>query len=279
MRFRKRRSKRAPWRSRYQATVERLEDRSLLSATWNNFGGNAQHTEVAQVAAQPLNQVLWSTSLDLAPWGAVHYGDPVFTPGNTVIVPVKITWSGQHQNQQNFYLAGFNDVTGQLLWTSAVTGSITSASNASPIVITTASTSGLATGESVTIGGVNGNTAANGNFTITVLNATQFQLNGSTGNGAYTSGGAWAYNPNGASYIAPTYNWLAPLQPVYDPVSDRVYFPGPGGTLDYIAHPDNPGSSTPTVVQEAFYGLSTYTANESAYNASIYTNTGLLVDS
>jgi hypothetical protein len=208
----------------------------------------------------------------------VHYGDPVFTPGNTVIVPIKITWSAQDQNQQNFYIAGLNDVTGAVEWTSAVTGSVTGASNAGPIVITTGTTTGLITGDSVTVGGVNGNTAANGAFTITVLNSTQFQLNGSTGNGAYTSGGTWAFNPNGASYIAPKYNWLAPLQPVYDPVNDRVYFPGPGGTLDYIAHPDNPGSSTPTVVQEAFYGLANYTANESAYNASIYTDTGLLVD-
>jgi hypothetical protein len=277
--FRKPRSKRAVRRPRYQAAIELLEDRALLSATWNNFGGNAQHTDVSQVAAQPLNHLLWSTPLDLAPWGAVHYGDPVFTPGNTVIVPIKVTWSAQDQNEQNFYLAGLNDVTGAVEWTSAVTGSITGATNASPIVITTASTSGLATGESVTLGGVNGNTAANGSFTITVLNSTQFQLNGSTGNGAYTSGGTWAYNPNGASYIAPTYNWLAPLQPVYDSVTDRVYFAGPGGTIDYINHPDSPGSSTPTVYQEAFYGLSNYTANESAYNSSIYINTGLTVDS
>ncbi len=269
---------RAPRRLRCQPTIELLEDRALLTASWNNYGGNAQHTEVTQVAAQPLNQLLWSTPLDLAPWGAVHYGDPVFTPGSTVIVPVKITWSGQDQNSQNFYIEGLNDLTGAVEWTSALTGSVTAASNAGPIVITTGTTTGLTTGDSVTVGGVNGNTAANGMFTITVLNSTQFQLNGTTGNAAYTSGGAWAYNPNGASYIAPTYNWLEPVQPVYDPVTDRVYFPGPGGTLDYIAHPDNPGSSTPTVVQEAFYGLANYTANESAYNSSIYINTGLMVD-
>ncbi len=269
---------RAPQRLRCQPTIELLENRALLTASWNNYGGNAQHTEIAQVAAQPLNQLLWSTSLDLAPWGAVHYGDPVFTPGNTVIVPIKITWSGQNQNAQNFYIAGLNDLTGAVEWTSAVTGSITAASDAGPIVITTGTTTGLTTGDSVTVGGVNGNTAANGTFTITVLNSTQFQLNGATGNAAYTSGGVWDYNPNGESYIAPNYNWLEPVQPVYDPVTNRVYFPGPGGTLDYINNPDNPGSSTPTVYQEAFYGLANYTANESAYNSSIYTNTGLMVD-
>lgn len=60
--------------------------------------------------------------------------------------------------------------------------------NATPIVVTTG-THGLATGASVTITGVGGNTAANGSWSITVLSPTTFSLNGSVGNGAYTSGG------------------------------------------------------------------------------------------
>jgi hypothetical protein len=70
-------------------------------------------------------------------------------------------------------------------------GFITGATNASPIVITTFSTFGLTTGDTVIITGVGGNTAANGTFTITVLSATQFELNGTTGTGTYTSGGRW----------------------------------------------------------------------------------------
>ncbi len=77
---------------------------------------------------------------------------------------------------------------------------ITGASNASPIVITTNSTALLATGLTVTISGVGGNTAANGTFTITVLNATTFQLNGSMGNGTYTSGGHWALAARAATF-------------------------------------------------------------------------------
>jgi len=275
------RSTRARRRFSYQSAIERLEDRTLLSATsavWNNFAGNAQHTDVAQVAAQPIDRVIWSTSLDLEPWGYAHYGDPVFTPGNTVIVPIKVTWSAQGQNAQNFFVEGINGATGAVLWTSALTGSITDASNTSPIVITSA-TAGLTTGDSVTIGGVQGNTAANGTFTVTVTGPNTFQLNGTSGNGAFAGGGTYAYNPNGASYIEPAYDWLPPFQPVYDPVTDRVYFPGPGGTIDYINHPDNPGSTTPTVYQEAFYGTSYYTANEAAYNSSIFINTPLEVDS
>lgn len=65
---------------------------------------------------------------------------------------------------------------------------ITAASNASPIKITVAN-HGFNTGETVVIASVGGNTAANGTWVITVVDANNFNLNGSTGNGAYTSGG------------------------------------------------------------------------------------------
>lgn len=69
-------------------------------------------------------------------------------------------------------------------------GSITGATNASPIVITAASHT-VKTGQSVTIASVGGNTNANGTFIATYVSSTQFSLNGSTGNSAYTSGGTW----------------------------------------------------------------------------------------
>lgn len=68
------------------------------------------------------------------------------------------------------------------------TKTITGATNATPIVITITS-HGYQTGDQAIISGVLGNTAANGNWTITVLTANTFSLNGSVGNGAYTSGG------------------------------------------------------------------------------------------
>lgn len=72
----------------------------------------------------------------------------------------------------------------------ADTGSITAASNASPIVITSAGHN-RQTGDTLTISGVLGNTAANGSFTVTKVDANNFSLNSSAGNGAYTSGGTW----------------------------------------------------------------------------------------
>ena len=69
-----------------------------------------------------------------------------------------------------------------------VAKTITAATNASPIVITIA-THGYETGNSIFIGGILGNTGANGTFTITKLTANTFSLDDSTGTGAWTSGG------------------------------------------------------------------------------------------
>lgn len=68
---------------------------------------------------------------------------------------------------------------------------IIDATNAVPIVITTPAAHGLLTGAQITITGVNGNTAANGSFIITVTGANTFSLNGSAGNGAYLGGGQY----------------------------------------------------------------------------------------
>jgi hypothetical protein len=66
---------------------------------------------------------------------------------------------------------------------------VTGATNASPIVITTASAHGLSSGAFVTISGVLGTTAANNTWVVTFVSGTQFSLNGSVGNAAYVSGG------------------------------------------------------------------------------------------
>jgi hypothetical protein len=68
------------------------------------------------------------------------------------------------------------------------TTSVTAATTATPIVITSAS-HGLKTGDVATIASVGGNTPANGTFVVTVISSSQFSLNGSVGSGSYTSGG------------------------------------------------------------------------------------------
>jgi hypothetical protein len=66
---------------------------------------------------------------------------------------------------------------------------VTDATNATPIVVTTVAPHDLENGETVTISGVTGNTAANGTFTVANKTATTFELAGSSGNGAYAGGG------------------------------------------------------------------------------------------
>ena len=66
--------------------------------------------------------------------------------------------------------------------------SVTAASNTSPIQVTSQS-HGLTSGMHVTISGVTGNTAANGTWPVSVVDKDNFTLTGSTGNGAYASGG------------------------------------------------------------------------------------------
>lgn len=71
---------------------------------------------------------------------------------------------------------------------------ITGATNASPIVVAAVG-HGRSSGDDIYIADVGGNTAANGFWSgITVVDVDHISLPGSTGNGAYTSGGVLAYN-------------------------------------------------------------------------------------
>lgn len=64
------------------------------------------------------------------------------------------------------------------------------------IRITVDVTSGFITGQKVIINDVGGVTAANGRWTITVVNITQFDLRASTFSGAYTTGGYVINDPS-----------------------------------------------------------------------------------
>lgn len=68
------------------------------------------------------------------------------------------------------------------------TKEITGATNATPIVLTIVG-HGRSTGDRLHVLNVGGNTAANGNWTITKLTDDTLSLDSSVGNGAYTSGG------------------------------------------------------------------------------------------
>jgi hypothetical protein len=98
----------------------RAQESTLASAPsatqiqgWPSHSHDAQHSGISSVAAQPLNKIHWSVPVDLEPPVGeilIHYGSPVITPANTVIVPVKT-------GNNSFRVEAHNGSTGALIWT------------------------------------------------------------------------------------------------------------------------------------------------------------------
>ena len=86
---------------------------------WFGYGRDAQHSAVSGIASQDLGKSAWTTPVDLAPQytpgGALltHYGSPVVTTANTVIIPVKTGATGGYKIEARV------GSTGTLLWTLA----------------------------------------------------------------------------------------------------------------------------------------------------------------
>lgn len=74
------------------------------------FAGNAQHTANFGPVAQDLNAIHWSTSIDLNTGAFAHYGAPLITSANTVLVPVKTASDG-------FQINAFNGAGGTAKYT------------------------------------------------------------------------------------------------------------------------------------------------------------------
>ena len=86
---------------------------------------------------------------------------------------------------------------------------IADATNATPIEIITSVDHDLNTGDTAHNAGCQGNTAANGTFTVTKTAANKFTLDGSAGNGAYVADSGVAGGPNQlsrAALLAGNYN-------------------------------------------------------------------------
>lgn len=79
------------------------------------------------------------------------------------------------------------------------------ATNASPIVLFGNGDHGFQTGDSATVAGIGGNTAANGTWTVTRIDATHVGLNGSTGNGAFSASGSMAGSDQSAASAGDMY--------------------------------------------------------------------------
>src|SRR5689334_12327048 len=102
----------------YRPCVERLEERALLAFAWAGYAHDPQHTAISDTASQSLGQIAWQTPVDLAPQYTgdtllIHYGSPLVTAANTVVVPVKTGADG------GFSVEGIDGATGAVKWTQA----------------------------------------------------------------------------------------------------------------------------------------------------------------
>ncbi len=94
-------------------TLSFVPGRNAAAQTgWLTHSHDEQHSGVSSVASQPLTRIRWHVPVDLAPPQGeifIHYGSPLVTQANTVIVPVKTT--------TGFRVEAHNGATGVRMWT------------------------------------------------------------------------------------------------------------------------------------------------------------------
>jgi hypothetical protein len=88
---------------------------AFAGVPWRTYGRNPQHTARAARPAQPLEEIHWHTPVDLDPQYSgsdlfIHYGTPLVTSRNAVVLPVKTGAGG------GFRVEAHAGRTGELLW-------------------------------------------------------------------------------------------------------------------------------------------------------------------
>ncbi|MGA9042486.1 MAG: hypothetical protein WB421_18285 [Terriglobales bacterium] len=82
------------------------------TGAWLTHSHDEQHTALSTVQSQPLDTIHWHVPVDLHPPSGeifIHYGSPLVTAANTVIVPVKT-------GTNSFRVEAINGATGKRLW-------------------------------------------------------------------------------------------------------------------------------------------------------------------
>ncbi|HTR23894.1 MAG TPA: hypothetical protein VMI10_07905 [Terriglobales bacterium] len=85
---------------------------SAQSGAWLTHSHDEQHTALSEVQSQSLSKIHWKTPVDLFPPQGeifIHYGSPLVTASNTVIVPVKT-------GNNSFRVQAMNGATGKKIW-------------------------------------------------------------------------------------------------------------------------------------------------------------------
>ena len=73
-----------------------------VTVPWSSYAHDPQHTGLSTIGAQRLELVKWKTPIDLVLQGSagplyIHYGSPLVTAGNTVLVPVRTSSSNTYR--------------------------------------------------------------------------------------------------------------------------------------------------------------------------------------
>lgn len=186
---------------------------------WPAFAHDPQHTGISSTAAQPLTTIHWHTPVDLNPQSSggdllIHYGPPLITAANTVLVPVKTGAT------DNFEIQAFSGDNGNLLYTLP----------------------------------------------------SDYTLPSHQWIPAYGPVLAARAGVPQASGSAP--HPLESVRPAHRP-TERLYFPGAGGTVYFR---DQPDSLTGPTGQIAFFGNALYASNPAAFNSSVRISTPLVAD-
>ncbi|HTQ02075.1 MAG TPA: hypothetical protein VMN56_22335 [Casimicrobiaceae bacterium] len=86
---------------------------------WWNFGRDAQHAAQSGTATQSLSRIVWQTAVDMTPPYLandvlhIHYGSPIITARNTVLLPVKI------DRDSGFRIDARSGANGAALWSAS----------------------------------------------------------------------------------------------------------------------------------------------------------------
>ena len=88
---------------------------SQVTGAWPGYGGNAQHQALSKFRAQSMDHIIWSRKVDFNPQYSgndllIHYGSPLVTRNNTVVLPVKIGVN------DGFRVDGYRGSDGLLMW-------------------------------------------------------------------------------------------------------------------------------------------------------------------
>jgi hypothetical protein len=96
--------------------IPKISVAQSIADPWSGYAHDPQHTGISRFTSQPMNRIIWQTPVDLNRQYSgssllIHYGSPLVTRANTVILPVK---TGA---RDGFKVEARKSTDGSLLWT------------------------------------------------------------------------------------------------------------------------------------------------------------------